>query len=186
MNIIYDDTIFNIQKYGGVSRYFSKIIGLLKKDSNVNIEIARTFWVGLPWKLRKLNDILLSLRLDLSRSDVYHPTYYSNLVKKRSNVKTVVTVYDMIHELYAHKFTGLNSGIEIKKTSILNADHIICISNNCKKDLQNFYGIKNDCISVIYLGVCLSRANTNEDMNKKAVYFKKQYILYVGNRKYHK
>ena len=38
-----------------------------------------------------------------------------------------------------------------KKNSLLSADHIICISQNTKKDLMDIYNIDEKKISVIYL-----------------------------------
>ena len=37
--------------------------------------------------------------------DIIHETYYSESQTARKNVKTVITVYDMIHE----KFSGVSS-----------------------------------------------------------------------------
>ena len=149
MKILYDDVIFTIQKYGGISRYISKLIEFLSKSGNVQIDIARTKYDWLPGRLKKFGELFLDLRLNMSKYDIYHPTYYTRCVKKRKTVKTIVTVHDMIHELYGHRFNCINSGIELKKRSILNADHIICVSHNCKKDLQNIYDIKDDAISVV-------------------------------------
>ena len=49
--------------------------------------------------------------------------------------KIVVTVYDLIHEKFSNLY---NKNLEIKKV-IEKADRIICISENTKKDLLEYY-----------------------------------------------
>jgi len=183
MNVLYDNMIFHLQKYGGISRYFSEIIKRITEYDDVNVDVFKGLSI-LPYRFSKLNNILLDCKLFRHKYGVYHPTYYSALVKKRKGIKTIVTVYDMIHELYSSKFkVMLARGIDIKKKSILNADHIICISNTTKKDLMKIYDIKDDCISVIHLGISLnSRDSTPLIFNKP----QKPYILYVGMRNSYK
>ena len=64
-----------------------------------------------------------------------HQTYYLNPKVKLK--PTVLTVYDLIHEKF-HSDFKLDFP---KKNSLLNADHIICISQNTKKDLMDIYNI---------------------------------------------
>ncbi|MDA9698340.1 glycosyltransferase family 4 protein, partial [Candidatus Pelagibacter sp.] len=54
------------------------------------------------------------------------------------------------------------------------ASHIICISNQTKKDLTKYYKVKKSKISVIYLGT--------ENKSKKINFKKKKIILFVGSR----
>lgn len=173
MKIIYDDIIFNLQKYGGISRYFKEMIERVRKSSGVGVGIFK----GFKGRLARFNDILIGNKFKTGKYDIYHPTYYSCLVKKRKDIKTVVTVYDMIHELYLGNGNQSDSGIVIKKQSIMNADHLICISKSTKKDLQRIYGIEDDRISVIYLGTSLARQGI-----KTRTISHKSYILYVGKR----
>jgi len=183
MKVLYDNIIFCAQKYGGVSRYFSEVIRRIAKYEDVVVDVFKGLSI-LPRRLSRFNKVLLDFKLLSHKYDIYHPTYYSNSIKKRKRIKTVVTVYDMIHELYAYKFEGINSGIEIKKNSILNADHIICISKRSKKDLQKFYGIKDDMISVVYLGVSSDEIDRAHDTDFSTG--NRPFILHVGNRKYYK
>lgn len=174
LRIIYDDTIFNLQKYGGISRYFSEVIRRIKENASIDVSVFR----GFKGKLSRLNYILSDYKINEDKYDIYHPTYYSYAVKKRKHIKTVVTVYDMIHELYLFKMRNLRNDILVKKKSIINADHIICISHNTKKDLQKIYNIDEKIISVIYLGVNVKMRDVNEKYNLS----NKPYILYVGKR----
>jgi len=183
MNILYDNTIFNLQKYGGISRYFSEIIKRITKYDDARVDLFKGLSI-LPHRFSKLNNLLLDCQLLLHKYCIYHPTYYSSLVKKRKSIKTIVTVYDMIHELYSSQFKAmLQNGIDIKKKSILNADHIICISMTTKRDLMKIYNIKDECISVIYLGVSLNSCDSMPLISNKP---QKPYILYVGMRNSYK
>jgi len=182
MNIFYDNTIFSIQRYGGVSRYFSEIIRRITEYDDVSVDVFKGLSI-LQRRFLKLNNVLLDYKLPRHKYDIYHPTYYSSLVKKRKDIKTIVTVHDMIHELYSSKFKILDNGIDTKKKSILNADHIICVSMTTKKDLMKIYNIKDELISVIYSGVSLNSHDFVPLIFDKP---QKPHILYVGNRGYYK
>ena len=43
--------------------------------------------------------------------------------------------------------------LNYKKKSIENTDHLICISENTKKDLIKYYGVSKNKISVTHLGI---------------------------------
>lgn len=178
MNIIYDNTIFNLQKYGGIPRYFSEIIKRISEYDDANVSVFKGLSI-LQRRFLKLNNVLLDYKLLWHKYDIYHPTYYSSLVKKRKDIKIIITVYDMIHELYSSKFKILDNGIDTKKKSILNADHIICISMTTKKDLMKIYNIKDEHISVTYLGISL---NNSDFLSARFDKSKKPYLLYVGRR----
>jgi hypothetical protein len=105
MRILYDDTIYSFQRLGGISRYFSEIINRIKKYDDAEVGIFNNLKGRF---INRFTDILLELRLRRGNFDIYHPTYYSANVKRRKYPKTVVTVYDMIHELYL-------SGIKIQR-----------------------------------------------------------------------
>ncbi len=176
MRILYDNTIFALQRYGGVSRYFNEIIDHMQKRNDIEARVFKR----VNWKFTKFNDLIMDAILRSNRYEIYHPTYYCSAVKKRKGIKTFVTVYDMIHEIYSARFPELDDGIEIKRSSILNAEHIICISNATKKDLKEIYKIEDRRISVIYLGISLN--NAGKDFNK----LPKPYLLYVGRRSSYK
>lgn len=117
--------------------------------------------------------------------DIFHPTYYSTyFLKYLKNKKLIVTVYDMIHEIYPEYFL-LDHGMTAKKKKklILRADQIIAISESTKNDIIKFYGISQDKISVVYLGNSLKKSN-NVDLDFGSIPDK--YILFVGARNIYK
>lgn len=102
--------------------------------------------------------------------DIYHPTYYEDFNVNKG--KLIITVHDMIHELYS-----IDPKIIKEKKNIINkADGIICVSESTKNDLINILDIDEKKIVVIYLGNSLELEIKDERLVKEP------YILYVGNR----
>lgn len=213
MKILYDHTVFQFQRYGGISRYFYELITRLSTKEDVGINLFQGFNIneyalsehkqyfdsywGYKWKYTKPaaiymwlifampNKILFDNFLRSSDVNIYHPTYYRNDLDKYNKSAIVLTVHDMIHELYPNQFMDSRFVIKTKKKSINAADQIICISENTKKDLINMYDVPEDKIRVIYhgnslpkSGECLKRADL-----KKLYSINKPFLLYVGDRK---
>lgn len=178
--------MFSVQKYGGVSRYFIELdrcLNELGESSSIFPYIyvnkylkeesypRGVYFSSLPNKLRiKLNDLFMSAQIKRAEPDILHHTNYTANDFGIKKAKKVVTVYDMIHEKYWGKFS------EVKKESVLSADHVICISNNTRDDLLGLYDLDEAKTSVIYLG--------NEIRNVRAAKLELdyRYILYVGHR----
>ncbi len=71
---------------------------------------------------------------------------------KSGKIKTVLTVHDLIFLRYPHYFKWLDRTIYNFKCryACRNADHIVAISEQTKRDIIHFYGTKAEKISVIY------------------------------------
>ncbi len=116
--------------------------------------------------------------------DIFHPTYYDNyFLDYLGNTKFVLTVYDMIHEIYPEMMSLTDMTLNRKANLVNKADHIITISNQTKYDIINFYAIPEKRITVIYLAGNLSPGNIDYDRVKD---IPARYILYVGNRRSYK
>lgn len=198
MKILFDHQAFSNQKYGGISRYFANLHYGLKAtagvESKLGLLLTHNAYINkksLPAggllehvinkqsRRNKYNKWYCRHLLKQGDYDVFHPTYYNpyflDLVKK----PFVITVHDMIHELYPHYFAPqdpLTAGY--KKQVISRADHIIAISACTKRDLQKFYAIPDEKITVIYHGFKMSDnlapiapLETND-----------KYLLFVGDR----
>ena len=83
----------------------------------------------------------------------------------------------MIHELFPSYFPRQKKLSEIKKNAVERADHIICISENTRKDLIELFKIPEEKTSVIYLGFDFKDKN-----NFKLKQPKEKIILFVGDR----
>ena len=200
MKILFDNKIFINQINGGPSVYF---INLIKNIREINNDTKISSYIHLSNMLREsdlkntgyklpLNNKLVqynflkkflhkinnyNCNIDIKRfdPDILHTTYYENykyIVNKK--LKKIVTVFDLINEKFNETF--YRKKLKYQKKKILDvADKIICISNNTKKDLLNFYDVDEKKISVIHLGYPKKQTNLKRIFNFP-------YILFVGTR----
>jgi glycosyltransferase involved in cell wall biosynthesis len=202
MNILYDYQIFSLQRYGGISRYFCELIEEFSKQSNVNtlvsLQNSENYYLNNIYN--NLNDSFLSkynykgkerilpyinkvksiYEIKKGKYDIFHPTYYDTYYLKHIGKKPfVLTVYDMIHELYKEQYDS-NETIERKKILLEKATKIIAISESTKKDIINLYNIPEEKIEVIYLS---SSLQVKKDViSDKLDKLPERYILFVGAR----
>ena len=203
MKILYDHTVFQFQRYGGISRYFYELITRLSIKEDVGISLFHGFHIneytlsehkqnfdsywGYKWKYKKPaamylwlifaipNKILFNNFIRSSDVNIYHPTYYRNDLDNYNKSAIVLTVHDMIHELYPDQFIDSRFVIKTKKKSINTADQIICVSVDSKSILTAEYNINPEKIIVIPNGV-----NTNKFYPIKSIKQVENSLLYVG------
>ena len=208
MRILYDHSVFQNQRFGGISRYFYELITRVLKEKDVEVDLFQGIhvnecdlssnkslynsYLGYKPKLNISpfirshlfvvpNKILFGGFYRTSNADVYHPTYYYQGIKKYQKAPIVLTVYDMIHELYPNQLRYSKYTIDAKRISIETADKIICISNNTKKDLMEINNVPEDKIEVIYLANSLPKSNNYLNITKEFG-IRKPYLFYVGDR----
>lgn len=211
MKLLYDHSIFRLQRYGGISRYFYELITRLSANEDVSINLFEGFHVNeyglsnhknnfnlykgykIPeiqyfgYSFEIINKLWFNNIYSKSDFDIYHPTYYRKDLPKFKKAPIVLTVYDMIHELYSDQFWNSKSVIKSKTISINSADAIICISENTKKDLIKMYNVPEDKVNVVYLANSLKFSNDTAFNELETKYIiKKPYILYVGDRRGYK
>ena len=217
MKILYDHTVFQFQKYGGISRYFYNLMWVLSSIDGVNINLFQGVHIneydikncinrshsycGYKWSykippakylthlLAPPNRLIFNNIYTFNKDyDIYHPTYYSSYLKKIKGAATVLTVHDMIHELYSEMFRDSKSVIKAKKKSIDSADLLICVSENTRKDLIDIYDVPDDKIKVVYHGNSLSKHANYWSREEISLRFgiNRPFILYVGDRKGYK
>src|SRR5215472_11628369 len=203
MKIIFDHQIFSWQLYGGISRYFYEIANRIAATKGNEVEVfaplyvneyfrrggglrPRGLWISPSrryvrakyWINRIASDWALRPRNDV---DIFHETYFSQTDHCPCSAKRIVTVCDMIHEIFPDLFPQDNTS-EIKTSVVKRADHIICISENTQRDLINFFNVPKDKTSVVHLGYSL----TTEGAGEGSSVVGSPYILSVGNRKSYK
>jgi glycosyltransferase involved in cell wall biosynthesis len=201
MRVLFDYQIFSTQKYGGISRYFANLhyginalndssskLGLLFTDNSYieNQQLpARAFNKFIKKESRrfKYNKWYCKYLLQQNNFDVFHPTYYNPYFLKLVKKPFVLTVHDLIHELYPQYYlTDDPNTRNYKKKVIERADHIITISECTKNDLLKFYNIDDNKISVIHHGYKIPVSkNLSNDINIDG-----KYILFVGDRPLYK
>ena len=198
MKIAYNNSIFFTQKYGGISRYFCSIINeLIKNEKQVKVfspifknnyllDLPKKFRKGLylprypiPKLLKNFIDYVCYTQINNSNYDIVHDTYYSENILNYKNKKKVITDYDLIHEKFHKLYKKKN--FELKEKIIQNSDAIICISENTKKDLLEYYKVNEKKIYVSYLGYDHIFNNSSSQNFDKFV-IPNNFILFVGSR----
>jgi len=195
MKIMYDYQILISQRYGGISRYFYELIKNLDKMDNVDTELPVSFnrnvyfeeYFGKKSKdkyLPKTGRLIVyynqqRAKSELRKTDIFHPTYYHPYALRavnKLNTKLVITVYDMIHEMFPQYFPDSDNVIKYKKKSMEIADAIIAISNSTKNDILRIHPhIDSDKITVIHLGTIFEKQLVKIELPSK-------YLLFVGER----
>lgn len=212
MRILLDPQIFSDQLFGGISRYYTEVYSNLNKrdgvsvilpivnSKNVYIQNSDLFIKASKSKLNLiavLNSLGISTR-SYSKSetekaiknaflssnfDLFIPTYYNPYFLDSIGEKPfVLTVYDMIHELFPQYFINdIHNVVANKRLLIEKATKIIAVSNNTKKDIVRLYPhIDASKIEVIYHG------NSIKVHNDVKVDLPNKYILFVGSRWFYK
>jgi len=203
MKIVFDFKIFSHQKFGGPSRYFFNLfenLSSINKDTYVsnityiNYYLSKSnfkkniFGIYLP-KVKYLNYYLNKINKNFSyrniskiKPDILHTTDYFNAPS--DNIRPlIVTVHDLIHEIFHDEF-GKTKDYRPKKDILRIADHIICVSENTKKDLINIYNIDSKKISVVYHGN--SFETVDQSFDETSIKKNNNYFLYIGSRKRYK
>ena len=201
MRIAFDHQTFTLQTYGGISRYFVRLAQeFIAVGEQVRIFApfhVNAYLPSLPAECiqgkrlnrfpRKTRFIFTLYNNLVSRSaipqwnpSILHETYYTQHIATSNKCPTVITVYDMIHELFAKEFMPHDKTAAIKKIAIDRADHVICISENTKKDLINLHGLPEHKISVVLLGFdqFTQRSYIAQSQPRNNAPF----LLYVGSR----
>lgn len=159
MKIAFDHQIFAQQQYGGISRYFVRLAGELASAGN-GVKVAAPFhsnaYLGeLPPELvigrhvepslwasrvmRLANAALIRPLLAKVGPDIVHETYYAARGHAPRRARTVLTVYDMIHEKFPASFPASDPTAALKAAAIARADHVICISESTRCDLIEYH-----------------------------------------------
>lgn len=105
----------------------------------------------------------------------------------QTEIRSVVTMHDLIHERYPDQYPWLDRKIYSSKFKYAchHADAVIAISEQTKRDLIDFYNTDPSKIHVCYQS-CHPMYSVQADIAQKAAISKKyslpdQYLLYVGS-----
>jgi glycosyltransferase involved in cell wall biosynthesis len=201
--IIYDNVVFELQRAGGISVYWSELVKrLLEKDVSVAFfgrEHSNIF--GTELDLGKIEDEAYLSFLPrrylpffpknkslLDEKHIFHSSYfrYSNNV----NSFNVTTVHDFTYEKH---FQGIRKWLHSsqKKSAIRKSFGIICVSENTKQDLLEFYPWVNEAhVRVIYNGVGSEFCKLDDPWPELELQLKlssnNPFFLFVGDRSTYK
>ena len=201
MNVVFDYQTFCLQKVGGISRYIvnlNRALWDIKVQSIIYAPIHQNLFLDNELAIRKskglyirnfprftskifmeTNEYFLSHYSGRFKANIIHRTYY-NHSSKRSNIPSVLTVHDLIHEKFPQYFPSNDATSLMKKLAIKNADHIICISRKTKEDLQFYYDVPESKISIVHHGC--NDMMCSEASIQDPILPSKNFLLYIGSR----
>jgi glycosyltransferase involved in cell wall biosynthesis len=206
MKIALDHQIFCNQYYGGISRYFVSITqsmcdmgheACVFAPFHINRYLAEIpadavrgrFFNRYPPKtarlFAKLNPHVAKWQITKWRPDVVHETYFSKTPMGPVGVPTVITVYDMIHEIYPELLAKGDRTSELKRIAVERADHVICISDSTRNDLIRLFNVPEQKTTTVYLAADVS-PTPRDDAARATAEHPRPYLLYVGMRGGHK
>ena len=91
----------------------------------------------------------------------------------------MVTVHDMIVEKHPEENPNAEADAAIKRAAVLRADHVICISENTKRDLLERVSVDPGRVSVIHHGWRRFPETPNASLPPQVT---KPFLLHVGAR----
>lgn len=191
--IIFDNIIFYWQRSGGISVVWYELINrFLKGNDNIKfIDYGNTQnkyhnKLKIPTSKIIKNHTNFGMKIwryfpiniKYNSPFIFHSTYYRLCNNKRAI--NFLTVHDFTYEYFKH---GISKWLHCytKHHAIKNADYVICISENTKKDLIKFIpNIDQNKIFTIYNGV----GDTFKRLDKSHRYTNKdeQYLIFIGAR----
>lgn len=208
MRILYDHQVFSWQTYGGISRYiveqmrglkhlgqevflpehfFSENVYLrnlpdFKRESLSSFSFKGKKWLQNVWGRRASVRAIREIQ-----PQVFHPTYFDPYFLKtleQHQIPFVLTVHDMIHEIYGHgsqSFFSLDARVvENKRLLAMKAAAVIAVSENTRSDLLRFCpDLDPDKVKVIHHGNSL-----HYEAEPVQPFY--PYLLFVGQRKAYK
>ena len=203
LKVAFDQQVFLLQEYGGISRYICSLARELTLMPNVQARVVAPLHFnrnlaalehvpGSRRLLPKVNTKLFRLvafaskhlaRRSISRfrPDILHETYYSFDDYRPKGAKRVLTVYDLIHERYPELFERSHMTTGPKKAAAQRTDHVICISESTRRDVIEYCGVAPEKTSVVYLGVDVEFIQASERTAGR-LGSPRAFLLYVGAR----
>ncbi|MFV0445248.1 MAG: glycosyltransferase family 4 protein [Planctomycetaceae bacterium] len=209
--VFFDGEIYSLQSRGGISNYFSQLVprladrgvgvtvltdqvirGTIPSSSGVVqrrwFPLGSRVWSRLPqsWQVpaEEMGVRHWCRKIDRTDAAVLHTSYFTSPPLRRAPL--VVTVYDMIYELFPELFNrdADERFRQQKRRCVEAATRIIAISNSAKRDVCELCDIDPDRVDVTPLGVDVaywrSRAmGIHQEVTTK---LQRPYLLYVGTR----
>lgn len=200
MRVAFDEQIFAIQRYGGISRVFAELAHQFVANPDLGIQlqpvaaplvneyILRDPLTAQALAIRPSKHWGPSIARSLARrrhkgpTDIVHNTFYlPRALADYPQAKRVVTIHDMIPEIFPQTRRRLDF-LTVKRRYVETADHIVCVSESTKRDLQRIYGLIKAPISVVPSGVGSEFEPSAQALPK----WPTNYILHVGHRSTYK
>jgi len=196
VRVAFDEQIFAVQRYGGISRMFYELARQFIADPDLGVDL-------LPLSAPVINRYVLddaavrdrlavrqarheftALARTLMRVQprrglavVHNSFYLPHGLAIYPGARRVVTIHDLIPEMLPRTRRRLDL-LTVKERYIRSADHIICVSHATRLDLQDVYGSLRAKVSVVHHGV----DERFSPGHPRPQALPEHYVLFVGNR----
>jgi len=200
VRVAFDEQIFALQRFGGISRVFAELAHQFVADPELGVQLqpvaaplVNEYILRNPITVQSLaikpsRHWATSIARSLTRRrhkgpvDIVHNTFYlPRALADYPEAKRVVTVHDMIPELFPDTRRRLDF-LTVKKRYVETADHVICVSESTKRDLLAIYGSLSAPITVVPSGVGPEFTPNAAGLPK----WPREYLLHVGHRRGYK
>ena len=200
VRVAFDEQIFAIQRHGGISRVFAELAREFETNSDhdvqlqpVNAPIVNEYILrdhttaerlvvrpGKHWSTAIARS--MARRRHTGPADIVHSTFYlPRMLKDYPQAKRVVTIHDMIPEIFPKSRRRLDF-LTSKHEYVRTADHVVCISESTKRDLLRIFPDVTAPITVIHHGVGSGFGPDAPPLPS----FPDSYVIHVGMRQDYK
>jgi len=200
IRVMYDEQIFLLQEYGGISRYFTELIKTFHAHPELGVEpVVSSHAVRNQYLLKETNfypllqvnsqfDALCHLvkqmlfnRKSPKSVDLVHQTFYlPGFFSRFRGLPKAVTLFDMIPENTESNRKLWNPHFA-KRYVLPKADLVFSISESSTKDMLSEYRVNME-VTTTYLGVGSEYAPNLE----KLEWLPEEFFLFIGNREGYK
>jgi mannosyltransferase len=186
MQLHIDGIIFSLQQHGGITVYFRELLSRIQPEHRATLTlesptkqvIDAALYKGLRCVKRDARRLerALPARAVGDGTSVFHSSYYRR--PERCATPTVVTVHDFVSQRF-ERGPRVWAKRWLMNSAIIQAQHIICISEATRQDLLEFVPVRADQrVSVIYNGVSdvFRLLDARQEMGTRP------FILFIGQR----
>lgn len=195
MQIVYDNIVFDLQDFGGISVVWQELlsrialdfdVGYVDVDAEKNANCFRKKLAITPNRvLATIRHAHMSrylpVRLDADVPFVFHSSYYRYC--NNPQAVNVTTVHDFTYERFS---SGLRQKVHTwqKFAAIRHSAVVVCISENTKRDLLRLMpDVDERRVSVIYNGVSEAYCRLLEPVAAAQLPFPQgTYVVFIGRR----
>ena len=167
--VTFDNIIFSIQRYGGISVVWSELLRRARADKDLVI-------TELDYKNQLPCRTMERYRIPdwkPTQPTIFHSSYFR--ICPDPLATNITTVHDLTYHYYRH---GLAKAVHLWEEwrALKHSKVVVCVSENTKRDVLRCYPwLKEDQVKVVYNGV-------GDEFFPIPSVKKKGYLLYVGNR----
>lgn len=168
MNVIADNIIFSLQRYGGISVVWNELLQRARADQDLVL-------TELDYRTNRKPRFMERYRIpdfNAPTPAIFHSSYFRIL--PQPGVANVTTVHDLTYHYYRR---GLAKTVHLweEERALRYSEAVICISENTRRDLLKCYPwLDSNRVTVVYNGV-------GETFRPLPEVQKKGYLLFIGN-----